>query len=560
MDIDTIFQKIDYKKKYTPEQLYDFTKDESFLEYLKNYYPGIYDFYKNSNFQYSNNKTKIKTKTAAVSVCKKQGVSLYINQVFFTQIREICKDNIKDFYDILKDIIYHEELHFVLAHFRIPREFINHTILNYAQDIVIDNFIYEIDPKWRNWKYLIDKINAKIDETDNKSFRKISLNKGDKNYILNFNDLDIYYYLLNFCNSEELEKIKRIDDHSWTNSNNQDKQKQGEGGDNKEKESQEGESGDENKKEGENGRGEEKEGGKDGNENQDKQKQGEGGDNKEKESQEGESGNENKKESGNGKEDENEENEDKSEEIFEKLAAGARARIASNSNRTIYNQYGIGGGVDEVIKRVADGKEHNLFNILKKYIKKISYKQKNYTWKKINKRQPLLKPGFVLKKQPGEVLLVLDTSKSMHKFINDHLKNVINEIYIAFKKIAHLYGVPSTFFQIDSDSMVLAIKEIKEIEELENFKIKLGGGTDFKPVFDIVLNDWRKKYSKHNQKVPDFILFITDLGADLDFLENNEYAIFADKLIWLVTGEFYKRPSIGTVINVFANDWKASTR
>jgi len=148
----------------------------------------------------------------------------------------------------------------------------------------------------------------------------------------------------------------------------------------------------------------------------------------------------------------------------------------------------------------------------------------------------------------------------MHEFINDRLQNVINEIYIAFKKIAHLYGVPSKFFQIDSDSRVLGIKEIKEIEELENFKIKLGKYTDFKPVFDIVLNDWRKKYSKHNQKVPDFILFITDLGANLDFLKNNEYAIFADKLIWLVTGEFDKKPSIGTVINVFADDWKASTR
>lgn len=550
MDIETILKNINYDKKYLQEQLYDFTNDESFLNYLKYYYPGIYDFYKNCKFKYSE-----LTNTVAVWVEKKEGVFLFINQKFLTQVKEICDDNIKNFYDILRDIIYHEELHYLLAHFRIPSEFVDHKLLNYAQDIVIDNFIYEIDSKWRNWKFLIDKINNEIDKKQDKVFSKISLNRTEKNYILNFTDLDIYYYLLNFCDKDELEKTNRIDQHTWTNETKQ-------SGDNQKQNSK-----DDVKNKNQNGENKEQESDK----QNSKSKKESNKDEREEDKNEngkvspknGKNESENKKENINESENEADFVYNQYEKIIEAMAASVRERIATNSNRILYSNYNSQSKVDQVIKRVADGREHNLFNILKKYIKKLSYKQRNYTWKKINKRQPLLKPGTVLKKQPGEVLLVLDTSGSMHDFINRHLNKVINEIYITFKKIAHIYGIPSKFYHIDSDNSVLSIKEIEKIEELNDFKLVLGGGTNFKPVFDTVLRDWSKKYSKNNQKIPDFILFITDLEVNTSFLEENKYAIFDNKLIWLFTNgnNFqYEKPPIGTVINVFANDWAVSIR
>ena len=247
--------------------------------------------------------------------------------------------------------------------------------------------------------------------------------------------------------------------------------------------------------------------------------------------------------------------------MFDKLASKARERLAQNANRKISKLNNNSELLDKVINKIANGKEHNLFNILKKYIKKMSYKQTTNTWKKISKKQPLKRPGVMYKKTPGEVLIIIDTSGSMHDFINNKIEDTMNGVYTAFAKMAKVYGLPSKIYKSDVDDRILTFNKINSVKELYEVKIALGGGNDFKFVFDKLVLNWSKT-AKSSQKFPDFILVLTDFGDDFSFLTKPEYKPVENKIIWLYTnfGDYFPVPKAGHVIDVLADDWSTSIR
>lgn len=506
------------KEKYPVYELYNFRKDNLFLEYLQNNYPSVYDFITSKQLKVKH----LKDGVAAITVNPKDGqVTLFINYHRITYIKNICLGlEIEDFYETLACLIMHEQLHYMLKHFRVPFEAYNHNQLNIAQDMVIDNMIHRINPGWRNWQNFVDEINDSIDKlSQNKLFHKISTEENSQYDLLNFSDIDIYFYISELKLENEQD---RIDKHEWngdevsedTQGQQQEQQSQQEG---KDKESQD--------------QGSEQTGG-----------------------QKSEQENSNKKESDN-------QSNNSVEDMFDKLASKARERLAQNANRKISKLNNNSELLDKVINKIANGKEHNLFNILKKYIKKMSYKQTTNTWKKISKKQPLKRPGVMYKKTPGEVLIIIDTSGSMHDFINNKIEDTMNGVYTAFAKMAKVYGLPSKIYKSDVDDRILTFNKINSVKELYEVKIALGGGNDFKFVFDKLVLNWSKT-AKSSQKFPDFILVLTDFGDDFSFLTKPEYKPIENKIIWLYTnfGDYFPVPKAGHVIDVLADDWSTSIR
>ena len=502
------------KQTYSVYDFYFFQKDALFLEYLQTNYPSVYDFITSRQLKIKHLKDGI----AAVTVNQTTGqVTLFINYHRITYIRNLCLGlEIEEFYKTLACLIMHEQLHYMLKHFRVPFEAYNHNQLNIAQDMVIDNMIHRINPGWRNWQNFVDEINNTIDKlSQNKMFHKISTEENSQYDLLNFSDIDIYFYISELKLENEQD---RIDKHEWNGDEvSEDSETQPQ-------------------------------------EQQDQQEE------NDKESQEQSDKQNNEQESSSHKESDNETNKT-SEDMFDKLASKARERLAQNANRKISKLNNSSELLDKVINRIANGKEHNLFNILKKYIKKMSYKQTTNTWKKISKKQPLKRPGVMYKKTPGEVLIIIDTSGSMHEFINNKIEDTMNGVYTAFAKMAKVYGLPSKIYKSDVDDRILTFNKINSVKELYEVKIALGGGNDFKFVFDKLVLNWSKT-AKSSQKFPDFILVLTDFGDDFSFLTKPEYKPVENKIIWLYTnfGANFPFPKAGHIIDVLADDWSTSIR
>lgn len=498
------------KEKYPLYELYNFQKDNFFLEYLQTNYPSVYDFITSKQLRVKH----LKDGVAAITVNPKDGqVTLFINYHRITFIRNICLGlEIEEFYKTLACLIMHEQLHYMLKHFRVPFDAYNHNQLNIAQDMVIDNMIHRINPGWRNWQNFVDEINDTIDKlSQNKMFHKISTEENSQYDLLNFSDLDIYFYISELKLENEQD---RIDKHEWN-------------GDEVSEDSQ-GQQQEQQSKQNKNNSVSQKQSDNEVNTNQ--------------------------------KESDNQANKP-AEDIFDKLASKARERLAQNANRKISKINNSSELLDQVINKIANGKEHNLFNILKKYIKKMSYKQTTNTWKKISKKQPLKRPGVMYKKTPGEVLIIIDTSGSMHDFINNKIEDTMNGVYIAFAKMAKVYGLPSKIYKSDVDDRILTFNKINSVKELYEVKIALGGGNDFKFVFDKLVLNWSKT-AKSSQKFPDFILVLTDFGDNFSFLTKPEYKPIENKIIWLYTnfGANFPLPKAGHIIDVLADDWSTSIR
>lgn len=506
------------QQTYPSYELYIFQRDLFFLEYLQTNYPSVYDFITSKQLKIKHLKDGI----AAITINQATGqVTLFINYHKITYIRNICLGmEIEEFYETMACLIMHEQLHYMLKHFRVPFEAYNHNQLNIAQDMVIDNMIHRINPGWRNWQNFVDEINNTIDKLDkNTMFHKISTEENSQYDLLNFSDLDIYFYISEL----KLEKEQyRIDKHEW----NGDEISEDTEGQKQKQESRQ------NDKETENNKNEKQENEQENRENKPRE------------------------------EDNNATPSISVDDMFDKLASKARERIAQNANRKISQLNNKNSDLlDKVINKIANGKEHNLFNILKKYIKKISYKQKTNTWKKISKKQPLKRPGIMFKKVPGEVLIIIDTSGSMHEFINNKIEDTMNGVYSAFAKMAKVYGLPSKIYKSDVDDRILTFNKINSVKELYEVKIALGGGNDFQYVFDKLVLNWSKT-AKSSQKFPDFILVLTDFGDDFSFLTKPEYKPIQNKVIWLYTnfGCNFPLPKTGHIVDVLADDWSTSIR
>jgi len=512
-------------QKYQVSELYNFRADIHFLEYIKTNYSSVYDFITSKQLKVKH----LKDGLAAITVDSKTGeVILFINYHKITYIRNICLGlDTEDFYKTLACLIMHEQLHYMLKHFRVPFEGYNHHQLNIAQDMVIDNMIHRVNDGWRNWQNFVDDMNNTIDKLDkNKIFHKISTEENSQYDLLNFSDLDIYFYISEL----KLEsKQENLDKHSWN-------------GDNVESED---------------------DGNSQANQQEDNSTKEQESDNKQGENQEGYSQGQGEGQEQSSNDNQNEDIENKvSDEMFDKLAQKARERLAQNTNRKIAQLNNENSDLlDKIINKIANGKEHNLFNILKKYIKKISYKQTTNTWKKISKRQPLKRPGVMFKKTPGEVLIVIDTSGSMHDFINKKIEDTMNGVYTAFSKMSKVYGMPAKIYKSDVDDRILNFKKIDSVKELYNIEIALGGGNNFKYIFDSLVLNW-SKVAKSSQKFPDFVLVLTDFGDDFSFLNKAEYKPIENKIIWLYTnfGDCFPIPTQGHVVDVLSDDWSTSVR
>ncbi|MCX8092921.1 MAG: hypothetical protein N3E50_01985 [Candidatus Goldbacteria bacterium] len=562
---------------------YNFIENKGFMDYLENKYPAVFIFVTKfvkeiKNFQ----------NLAAITIDDETGKPiLYLNKKMCRFILEqsIEKYGVIECYNTLTCILLHEYLHYCYRHFRFPNEGFNNKLLNIAMDILIDNRIHLDFVDWRNWEKEIENYNQTAPE---KNLPKISLDYKSPNSIFELNEKQLYYFLKE---TNIVVKEKKIDNHPW--SGEQDEQIENEteeskeeeeskspdekvekeekdtkGGEEKEEKKEEGKSPDEKveKEEKDTKGGEEKgekeEEGKSPDEKVEKEEK----DTKGKKDQEKE-----KKEStdqvGGGKEeDENEEveseerqdtktsEEEKTKEKskkdiereFFKKAFDELNKMSKEINNKPFAMPGIDLRTAHEIKEIQD---YDIMQIIKKYINNISRQSKSYTWKKTSRKMPFERPGYKFNPKPGEILIAIDTSGSMRSFIQDKtdgLDKILSEIYTAFKRIAKVYGQPAKLFAINIDEKIQKEFEIKKLEDFKKIYTVGGGGTDYKMIFDKVIMDW-KNYAKSTKKVPDLILFITDLEVIIDYLNEPKYKVLSNKLIWLSIKQVIEKPPIGIV-------------
>ncbi|KAF0125886.1 MAG: hypothetical protein FD189_1307 [Elusimicrobia bacterium] len=249
------------------------------------------------------------------------------------------------------------------------------------------------------------------------------------------------------------------------------------------------------------------------------------------------------------------------EDLFDKLENLARKRNekAEQAGPMVEPELG-----DIIAQKTGEARRYNLLQILKRYLRRISLKQKTHTWKKPGRKQPGRRPGVIYKKQPGEVLFIVDTSGSMKDYLQKEFSGLVKELYFAFSQLTKMQGAAfSRFFQLEADTDVRGIKGIDSpaaLRELaEGSKLSGRGGTDYRAAFDWTLKRW-KENAGSGQALPDLVLFLTDLDARQDFLSAAKYSPFHSRLIWLYTGRGapFARPPRGVICNVFPDDYGAN--
>ncbi len=524
------------------------SKSSPIGEFLYNYFNDLYEFF-------SSNKVKLcyreDVDIAAITIINGLPV-VYLNPHRITYI--FMNFDIITAYNLIAGILYHEMLHYVFKHFRLPPQQFDTKELNYAQDIVIDNHIKTKIPQWRDWKEIIDIINNKIKE--NKiGLTYISLKPqkeliDEYKSIFELSDKDLYVYIKQTQIDVSQIKFPRFDTHSWnseksTSQNIEDKT-QTQNNTSQQILSQE-----------------TKDKQRASNENEQLQqttKKTQNNTNQQISSQE----TKDKQHTSNENEQLQQTTKKQSlskiaEDFYNDFISTMRKKydkiqndffLSNSQDRTLEKQY----------KRIDETSRYNLFNILLRYVKKLSAKRKQQTWKKINKRYPYMYPGNIYKKNPGSVFLILDVSGSMHEFLEKHLVKIFSNIYYTFKKVSKLYGDVEKIYRANIDSKVRSFDEIKNIDELKEIKYHYGGGTNYSEIFTKYLSNWQK-ITKSVDKYPDLIIFVTDfdLGAmeSIKSVKSNYQNLVKEldkRILWLYieSGEPNFNPGFGTIINVFS--------
>jgi predicted metal-dependent peptidase len=249
---------------------------------------------------------------------------------------------------------------------------------------------------------------------------------------------------------------------------------------------------------------------------------------------------------------------DLSDAIASKLEELARARNQANADKPFTGQH----KGDLIAQKAAEGRRYNLISILNRHLRRLSQKQKTNSWKKVSRKQYGRRPGMIYKKQPGEVLLIIDTSGSMVPFIEKGLSSLLNDLYNAFSKVASMQGAAfSRFYEVEADARIKSVSEVTglgQLAELSRKAMRGTGNTDYRPVLNWALGNWRDTGSR--QKLPDLIFFVTDFDADLKWLEHSKYTPLQRRLIWLNTNKFapFRNPARGEVYDVFPDDFGVS--
>lgn len=467
-----LIKSFDFKEKYEKNEWYFFEKDSNFMDYLKKNLPSVYDFIYQSVINYREDVI-----VAGITI-EENKPKIYLNPHRITFMHKGVSEykwDLSLFYETLGCILWHESLHVILRHFA-------HSDLNarwnVVQDIFIDNLIHSKYQGWRNWSDYIEKLNDKIEKEDKKDilkFLSVDKNLEGKVYIGDLNDSFLYSYLDILSEDAEEQNKRRFDSHFEENL----------------------------PKEGSN----------------EKFEDFDPGLNKRDESQ------------GNGKRRKKEEDFEKSD-IFDRLASKARERN-EKARSNIFSEKNIS---DIITEKSFEGSKYDLLNIIKKYLKKISYKQKRYTWKKTSRKLYGIRPGILYKKQPGEVLIIIDTSQSMLFFLRKYFASFLKDLYFNFVRLSKIYGAFSFISYLEADDKITDSKELKNVSDMTELiekTLKGGGGTDYKPVFDWI-EEKRKKEGERS--FPDLIIFLSDFGTNLDFLKEEKYAFLDNRLLWIYVG------------------------
>ncbi|MFQ3675675.1 MAG: hypothetical protein SNJ64_03950 [Endomicrobiia bacterium] len=528
--IDSILtQLFNSNDRYDKSNYWDFQNDTNFIKYLEIKFPYLKDFINICEIEYSE-----QISIAAITINKNKTLSskeciLYLNPHRITKLIKTKWSSTFLYpslnYKIFACILTHEMYHIILKHFRLPQiafDELGHHYMNIADDMIVDNMIHRRISDWRDWSDLIREINNKYKEMKNVTEDLIVKKQGEKNDILNHYDWQLYIYLKEYVPKESLKQFEkiRIDTHKWSETDKNDS-----------------------------------------NENSSEQTT-------QNEKNNTESG-KNSQDSERNKPEKSQNSSDNEQSIYESIFQKVKENKNKNSKRPLA-KLDNNDFEEQIIESIARGKERNLYNILKRYVRKISLKQKKNSWKKISRKQPYLRPGVQYKKQPGEILLVVDTSGSMHNFLKEHLPEVYKNIYSSFKKIQSVFGQPSSFYLVETSNKIHRITKIKEFDFFnQQPKFIRGGNTDYLSVFKLILN-WRKETGSL-QKLPDLIIFISDFETNFDFMKKNntviapEYKELGNKLLWLYTNEFNELskeqfPPVGDVVNLMASDWGTSIR
>ncbi len=499
MTIDEIIKKLfDYNEKIEKGKYYHLLKDDVFCRYLESQFSDVYDFVKECTIVYTN-----AVKIAAISVKSEERPILYLNPHRITYLmKEIAIQNHALAFETMACILWHETLHVILYHFRLPGEAYKREYVNIAQDMFIDNLIHQKIKEWRNWEKVINEINQKLKEKGEKSTHKpISLDSSEPNNILNLTDIHIYSYLEEIELDKKYDKDMHFDVHPWVGEDISDSDKTDSG-----EEGQEGEKGEEWQ-----------EGDKEGN---------------------------------------------NIDDLINKIAAKASQRVEESNDNPFSKLNGNLSG-DKILKCVAEGEKHDLFSILRKFLKPVYTKSTVLTWKRKNKRMPGLKPGNRKFNRFGEILLLIDTSYSMNNFLANYARNVFYDLYILLKKVAKVYGAQGKIYKGDIDSEVKNIIYLDKVENLREINLYGGGSTDYREVFDTILTKWNRiecnnLEKRPKQKYPDFVIFISDFEVDFDFLKEPKYARIGKRLIWIYTDvskNILKPPPIGIIVPMIYNDY-----
>lgn len=485
-DILTMTFKVVEKVK---ESEFDFLSDRGFMEYLDRKYPAIKQFV-------TKEVQEIKVITdgiAAINVDMITGKPvLFINRVASNFILKECvkKLPLQDCYDAFACILWHESLHYIFRHFRMPFEGYDHSMMNIAMDMIIDNHIHTTVPGWRNWEEYLKAVNK---QSPAKNMPLISMDPEKNNSIMTYGDKRLYFQL-----KETAIKIPniRFDKHEWGGEvvhTDQDKKP-----------------------------------------NKGKQGEKQAGDKTDKDA-DNETGAEIDKD------------DDKDKSIWKKILDSLFNKSKERQDNNSVNPFGgFGTGDDKIIIELKASMNYDVLEILKKYINNVNVDSKRNTWKRTSRKLPGKRPGVVYKNRPGEIFLAFDTSGSMSDFNANKLPELLSGMLSAFKRVAKIVGSPAGLFAASIDTRVQAPIEIKNINDLKKILIQGGGGTDYLPVFDEVIMNWRK-FAKSKKKVPDLIIFVTDFGVNLEFLKEKKYKVLGKKLIWLTTEDNYVKPPIGIV-------------
>ncbi|MEO0236049.1 MAG: hypothetical protein ABIM02_04910 [candidate division WOR-3 bacterium] len=260
--------------------------------------------------------------------------------------------------------------------------------------------------------------------------------------------------------------------------------------------------------------------------------------------------------------------EDLDEEILNRIKSRLHERkMQQSQSRDIYKAHATIGEkiLREIELEAIDERTKSLYNLLRKYIKAVDYKQREYTWKKFHRKFPGIYPGYKLRKTPGEIAIIIDTSGSMGSHLNNRVPACIATIKSAIEAIEKNFGFVSRFFFATvSDHLHKGKFEEITREQLKNLKLIVGKSTDYKEIFE-KLSNWRQHTVPPSRKnSPDIIIFITDLEVSFDFMFDisgkikSQYKKFNEKLIWIFVGDPLLRrgfgsPPVGKVLDISGN-------